>query len=73
MTDKDVDAFTRAVDPKKAIIEAAIKHFSEQKGLERKIDVFEKTCGVWKREESPQVSIANARSAFNKSMERHSQ
>jgi len=58
---------------KKAIIEAAIKHYSEQKGLERKINIFDKTCGVWKREETPQESISKARSSFNKSMERHHQ
>ena len=42
---------------KKAIIEAAIKLYSEQTGLEEKIDVFENTCGAWKRSESPQENI----------------
>ena len=56
---------------KKAIIEAAIKHYSEQQGIEKKINIFEKTCGAWKRDESTQKSISKARSAFNKSMKRH--
>lgn len=58
---------------KKAIIEAAIKNYSEQKGVESKINIFNKTCGAWKRDETPQESISKARSAFNKSMERHHQ
>ncbi len=58
---------------KKAIIESAIKQYSAQKGMEKKINVFKKTCGVWKREETPQESIAKARSAFNTSMKRHHQ
>ena len=56
---------------KKAVIEAAVRLYSEQIGLEKKIDVFENTCGAWKRSETPQESISKARSAFNKSMERH--
>ena len=56
---------------KKAVIEAAVRLYSEQIGLEKKIDVFENTCGAWKRSETPQESISKARSAFNESMERH--
>ncbi|MBF0286847.1 MAG: hypothetical protein HQM14_03445 [SAR324 cluster bacterium] len=58
---------------KKAVIEAAISMYSEQTGLKRKIDILENTCGAWKRSETPQESISKARSAFNKSMERHHQ
>ncbi len=58
---------------KKAIIEAAIKQYSAKKGLEKEIDVFKKTCGVWKRDEAPQKNILEARSAFNTSMRRHYQ
>ena len=56
---------------KKAVIEAAVRLYSEQIGLEKKIDIFENTCGAWKRSETPQESISKARSAFNESMERH--
>ena len=58
---------------KKTIIETAIRLYSKQTGLEKKIDVFENTCGAWKRSETPQESISIARSAFNKSMGRHHQ
>ncbi|MCK5497629.1 MAG: hypothetical protein KAI77_00420 [Gammaproteobacteria bacterium] len=58
---------------KKTIIETAIRLYSKQTGLEKKIDVFENTCQVWKRSETPQESISIARSAFNKSMGRHHQ
>lgn len=56
---------------KKAIIEAAIKLYFKQAGLGHEIDPFENTCGAWKRSETPQENILIARSAFNKSMERH--
>jgi len=59
--------------PKKAIIEAAIRLYSEQSGLGGKIDVLETTCGAWKRSETAQESISISRSAFNQSMERHQQ
>ena len=56
---------------KKAIIEASIRLYSKQTGLGKKIDVFESTCGAWKRSQTPQESISTARLAFNKSMKRH--
>ena len=52
---------------REAIIEAAIRLYSKQIALEKKNDVFENTCGAWKRSETPQESISIARSAFNKS------
>ncbi len=58
---------------KKAVIEAAIRQYSEQSGLKEKIDVFENTCGAWKRSEMPQEDVLISRSAFNQSMERHHQ
>ncbi|MGB5685126.1 MAG: hypothetical protein WBM35_04895 [Candidatus Electrothrix sp.] len=56
---------------KKAIIESAVRLYSEQSGLKKKIDVFETTCGSWNRSESPEETVNQARSAFRKSMERH--
>ncbi len=58
---------------KKAIIESAIKQYSAKKSIEKEIDVFKKTCGVWKREETPHKNILEGRLAFNKSMRRHHQ
>ncbi len=57
----------------KAIIEASIKLYSQQVGLDSKIDAINISCGAWKREESPKETISTARSAFNKSMKRHHQ
>ncbi len=56
---------------KKNIIEASIKLYSEQTGLKSKIDVFENTCGAWKRSETAQESVLISRGAFNQSMQRH--
>lgn len=56
---------------KKAIIESAVRLYSEQSGLKKKIDIFETTCGSWNRSESPDETVNQARSAFRKSMERH--
>ncbi|WP_457551447.1 hypothetical protein [Desulfobacula sp.] len=58
---------------KKAVIEAAIKMYSKQTGLEKQTDVLKATCGTWKRSETPKENILTARSAFNKSMNRHHQ
>jgi len=58
---------------KKAIIEAAIRQYSEQSGLKKEMDVFENTCGAWNRSEIPQEDILLSRSAFNQAMERHHQ
>ncbi|MCD4720503.1 MAG: hypothetical protein K8S13_11690 [Desulfobacula sp.] len=56
-----------------AIIENAIKIYSKQKRIEQiqDKDIFTKTFGAWQRSESPEETIKKARSAFNKSMERH--
>jgi len=58
---------------KKAIIEAAIRLYSEQSGLGGQIDVFKNSCGAWKRSETAQESVSESRAAFNQSMERHHQ
>lgn len=56
---------------KKAVIETAVKLYSEQSDMGRKIDVFENTFGTWHRSETPGETVNNARSTFRKSMERH--
>jgi hypothetical protein len=58
---------------KKAVIENAVRLYSEQTGLKKQIDVFESTCGSWKRSEPPEETVHQARSAFRNSMERHHQ
>jgi hypothetical protein len=56
---------------KKAVIESAVRFYSEQTGLKKRMDVFENTCGSWKRSEPPEETVCQARSAFRNSMERH--
>ncbi|MGR0482501.1 MAG: hypothetical protein ACTFAL_14160 [Candidatus Electronema sp. V4] len=58
---------------KKAVIESAVRFYSEQTGLKKQLDVFESTCGIWNRAEPPEETVRQARSAFRKSMERHHQ
>ena len=53
---------------KKAIIESAVRLYSEQSGLKKKVDVVEQTCGSLNRSESPEETIHHARSTFRKSM-----
>jgi len=58
---------------KKAIIEAAIELYSEQTKLDKKTDVFTSTFGAWQRSESPEETMADIRSVFNRSMKRYHQ
>jgi len=56
---------------REAIIEAAIELYSKQIRIEKEQDIFAKTSGAWQRLESTEETINNARSTFNKSMEKH--
>ena len=56
---------------KKAVIERAILALAEKVETESKIDLREQTHGVWERDEPARDTVARARDAFRKSMERH--
>jgi len=56
---------------REAIIEAAIELYSKQIRIKKEQDIFAKTSGAWQRLESTEETINNARSTFNKSMEKH--
>lgn len=56
---------------KKQIIENAVQRYSDNIDNEEKFDVFEQTCGAWRRKESAAQTVAAARKAFRKSMEKH--
>ena len=58
---------------KKAVIESAIKLFSEHNGLNTENRIFEQTCGAWSREESIEETVNVSREAFNRSMKRYAQ
>jgi len=56
---------------KKAVIEAAIQQYVEKADLGKNLDALATTFGAWKRSESAEETIHQARSVFNRSMERH--
>jgi predicted transcriptional regulator len=56
---------------KKKIIETAIEMYAARVDEEQDFDVFEHTCGVWRREESAGETVAKARKTFRHSTERY--
>jgi len=56
---------------KKSVIEKAIELLGKAYQESSKTDVFEETCGIWKRTDSPEKIFSIARGAFNKSLKRH--
>jgi predicted DNA-binding protein len=56
---------------KKKIIETAIERYATQVDEEQDFDVFEHTCGVWHRQESPRQTVVKVRKAFLRSFQRH--
>ena len=56
---------------KKRIIENAVQTYADQIDREDQYDVFEQTCGAWRRKESARRIVVEARTMFRKSMERH--
>jgi len=56
---------------KKAIIETAIRMYAHIVEKEHNIEVLEWTHGTWRRTESPDETVKNARRAFRTSMQRH--
>jgi predicted transcriptional regulator len=58
---------------KKNIIEIAVNNYADQIDREHQFDVFEQTCGAWRRKESAGRIAEKARRAFRQSMERYRQ
>lgn len=56
---------------KKAVIEKAIELLGHKVDTEKKSDVFDRTCGIWKRKESVKDTVSHIRTAFRKSMHRY--
>jgi predicted transcriptional regulator len=55
---------------KKRIIEDAVQNYADKIDHEDKFDVFEQTCGAWRRKESARRMVEEARGTFRKSMVR---
>jgi hypothetical protein len=56
---------------KKNVVETAIQSYAKEIGVKENIDVFELTCGTWKRSDSPDKLRRHMRKAFNESIRRH--
>jgi predicted transcriptional regulator len=56
---------------KKQFLEEAIHQQASRVTLGESFDVWEETCGAWKRQESPRTTIRRARQALEASMMRH--
>jgi len=56
---------------KKRIIEDAVQFYADKVDREEKFDVFEQTCGAWRRNEPAGQVVEEARETFRKSMQRH--
>ena len=56
---------------KKKIIETAIEAYATQVDEAQDFDVFEHTCGAWRRKESARETVGKARKAFQHSIQRH--
>lgn len=58
---------------KKAVIEKAVELLGQKVQAEKGADVFDVTCGVWDRKESPEDTVSKIRTTFRKSMHRYEQ
>ena len=56
---------------KKAIIERAVMKYADEVEMSSEIDPLTQTLGSWKRDETPEDTIRNAKDAFRRSMNRH--
>jgi hypothetical protein len=56
---------------KKKIIETAIERYAAQVDEEQDFDVFEHTCGAWRRQDPTRETVVKVREAFQRSIRRH--
>jgi hypothetical protein len=56
---------------KKSIIEKAIRLLGQRFDQENEKNVFDETCGVWNRTETPQETVSKNKAAFGESMMRN--
>ena len=55
---------------KKKVIENAVLMYAEKVDQEQGSDVFQETCGTWRRKESADEIVGEARKIFRQSMPR---
>ena len=56
---------------KKAVIEKAINLLGQRYEQEEETNVFDETCGIWKRNETPEETVVQVRKVFRESMKRN--
>ena len=56
---------------KKKVIEGAVELYAQRIEASGDLSVFTQTSGAWKRKDTVDQTIAQTKSAFKKSMERH--
>ena len=56
---------------KKAVVERAMDLLGSKIEEDQKTDVFDETRGIWKRKETPGITVSKIRKAFRDSMHRH--
>jgi predicted transcriptional regulator len=64
------DLAQRMGTSKKAVLENAVRAYAEQHDREQGTNVLKATFGAWRRKEKPEATVAKARRAFRRSMER---
>jgi hypothetical protein len=65
------DLSTRMHTSKKSVIEMAIQQFGEHIEQDAETTVFDRTCGIWNRNETPAETIDHVRRTFHNSMTRY--
>jgi len=58
---------------KKKVIEGAVQMYAQKVESTGDMNVFAQTSGAWKRQESIEQTVTQAKSSFRKSMERYQQ
>ena len=56
---------------KKNVIETAVKLYAQKIAAQEDINILKETCGAWKRKESPETLVKQAKEQFRKSMSKH--
>ena len=56
---------------KKAVLEKAITDLAERTETEPEDSALTASFGAWRRSESPEISVAESKKAFQDAMERH--
>lgn len=65
------DLSTKMRTSKKSVIETAIRNLGQQVEHDTETTVFDRTFGVWKRDETASETVSHVRRVFSESMNRY--